>query len=68
MSLVRKSTRQHKATSAYKLSQLQSERAKWQRRLTIASNKLGETNRAIDAIADDLAHKAYPSEFTAAAK
>ena len=55
-------------TTLGKLEALLIERAQWQRRQTIAINKLAETQRKIEALARTLADEKFDSELTNTAK
>lgn len=45
----------YRESQTYKLDQLVVQRSRWSRKLTIASNKLAETNFAIASLCDELA-------------
>jgi hypothetical protein len=61
--LVRATKRVIKTTSQGKLAALQADRLKWQRRATIASNKLAGAQRAIETFADDMAAQLLDHEL-----
>lgn len=48
----------YKSTVVYQLDQLKAEETHWQRRITIAHNKLRVTRRRINKLADELAQRA----------
>ncbi len=66
--LIRDSKRRLAKTSAGKLGKLLAERSRWQRKQTIASNKLAKVQRAIDALAVENAAKLAGSEWTEGAQ
>jgi hypothetical protein len=61
--MVRATKRVIKTTSQGKLAALQADRLKWQRRATIASNKLAAAQRAIETFADDMAAQLLDHEL-----
>lgn len=63
-SLISDSKRREAATSRGKLTKLQAERTRWQRKATIAANKLDRVNRQIETLAAEMAAKLHTSEWT----
>lgn len=61
--MVRDSKRRMKGTNLGKLQALQAERQRWERKQTIAGNKLREVRRAIETLAEDMARKTVETEW-----
>ena len=61
--LVRASKRALNTTSKGKLAALIEERSRWQRKRTIATNKLADVQKRIDAFAETMAEKLFNSEL-----
>lgn len=61
--LARASAKRFAKTSLGRLQRLQAERSRWQRRQTIATNKLARVQRQIDALGEQLARAAQEHEW-----
>lgn len=66
--LVRDSKRRLSKTNLGKLQALQSERERWERKQTIATNKLRAVRRQIEALAEVMARATMETEWTGGAK
>lgn len=66
-SFITDSRRRESATSNGKLTALQAERTRWQRKATIAGNKLADVNRRLDKLAEEMARKLHETEWTGGA-
>lgn len=61
--MVRDSRRRMKATNLGKLQALQSERERWERKQTIATNKLRAVRRQIERLAEEMARATHGQEW-----
>ena len=63
MSLVSQTKKVIAKTSKGKLEKLQANRLKWQRKATIANNKLADCQREIESLAVEMAGKLFDTEL-----
>ena len=61
--LVRSTQKIIRHTTQGKLRGLQAERTRWQRKATIAQNKLADVQRQIETLADELSEKVLGDEL-----
>jgi len=66
--LIRDSKRRLAKTNLGKLHALQAERQRWERKQTIAGNKLRGVRRQIEALAETMAKATVETEWTGGAK
>lgn len=66
--MVRDSKRRLAKTNLGKLHALQAERQRWERKETIATNKLRAVRRQIESLAEEMARATVETEWTGGAK